>query len=618
MPYQVPWGTPERTRRLPKLRPLRPPLILPAVTGATLLALFGLHAAWRGLAAPGPVSQAHGASERRCQECHTQPGGVVNNRCQRCHDAGPIARLSHRAHEQAGRGVSATAGDAGPRARPEVSAPSCASCHREHLGRPALLAPRDDGQCAGCHFRGLASHPEFARITPAHTQAVTPRSAAVSPLPPSGVSSGFSHRQHVAELGKRGVATWDSCLGCHAPSVEARDLQEISFDRHCATCHASSGSLGATDPIPPADVETPRDIGEFQSLGGRIVKTVVRHRDPWVLASLRRLRWRIDPLGAAADRAALEARRSALRRHLALAAPLAGLDLPALEARDAALRAEIAELESRRSSAGGSVEAGLAQVTLASEAARDAGDAAAAREATELRAATLALSQGPIEPATLAPAEHDARRLELLVVIDALASASPEQRLRAEDLRRRVLALRPGDSTEAVVARALDQRRAEQRRVEDEIRLRRSGVVPPSTNLLARERRAIEEALASTAARLQQIGSPPGDSIVVAVDGDAAVSLAALAVRCAPCHGTEGAMVRGPHVTQRALTRATFVHGPHLGQAACESCHAGVERSEASGERNLPGIARCRECHAPRRVLSSCQQCHRYHPGDLP
>jgi hypothetical protein len=61
--------------------------------------------------------------------------------------------------------------------------------------------------------------------------------------------------------------------------------------------------------------------------------------------------------------------------------------------------------------------------------------------------------------------------------------------------------------------------------------------------------------------------------------------------------------------------RAAFVHGPHLGQATCASCHAGVEASEGSGPSHLPGVARCRECHAPGRVLSSCQQCHRYHPG---
>jgi hypothetical protein len=164
------------------------------------------------------------------------------------------------------------------------------------------------------------------------------------------------------------------------------------------------------------------------------------------------------------------------------------------------------------------------------------------------------------------------------------------------------------------VARALAERRADQQRVLDELSLRRSGVVPPSANLLARERRALEDALADAAARLQQVGVPP-ELAPADTARNPTASLASLVVRCALCHGTEGATLGDPPVTQRVFVRAAFVHGPHLGQATCASCHAGVEASERSGLRHLPGIARCRECHAPRRVLSSCQQCHRYHPG---
>jgi hypothetical protein len=591
--YQVPWGTPERTRRLPPLRAPRPSLAVPGIAGATLLVLLAAHAAWRGLAAPGPVSQAHGASERRCEECHALPGGTPNLRCQRCHDQGGAERLSHPAHEQAGRRLAAAA---------TRTAPSCASCHREHLGRPALLAPRDDGQCARCHFRGLPAHPEFGRGVVA---AAEPRRAP---------GSGFSHRKHVAKLAERGVASADSCLGCHPPSNETRDLQPIDFDRHCASCHASTGSLGATDPVSPEDVLTPRDIGEFQTTGGRIVKTLVRHRDAWVLGSLARLRWQIDPDGAAAERGALEAQMSVLRRRLALAAPLAGLDLAALEARSAVLAAEIARLEARRAASGGAQNA-LGQVRAAAEAAVGAGAGEAAREARQLQARAHALGGSAIEPQALGPQEHDERRLELLVVLDTLAAVSPDLRLRTEDLRRRVLALRPGDSTEAVVARTLAERRAEQRRVEDELGLRRSGVVPPLANLLARERRALEDALADAAARLRQIGTPPPSLAAAETAHDPASSLAALVVRCAPCHRSEAARLGEPPVTRPVFVRAAFVHGPHLGQAACGSCHAGVEVGESSGPRHLPGIARCRECHAPRRVLSSCQHCHRYHPA---
>jgi hypothetical protein len=281
------------------LRPRRSPVAVPAIAAATLAVLFALHAAWRGLAAPGPVSQAHGASEARCEECHASSGGVLNQRCQRCHDLVVAERLSHRAHEQAGqRGAAAVA----------QKAPSCSSCHREHLGRPAPLATRRRPVRA-LPLPGPRGAPEFGAWIP--------------PPPRRASAPGFSHRKHIAKLAERGVASADACLGCHPPSQETRDLQEVAFDRHCASCHASTGSLGATDPVPPEDVLTPRDIGEFQTIGGRVVKTLVRHRDPWVLGSLGRLRWQIDPVGSAAERGVLEARMSVLRRR-GLASPLAG------------------------------------------------------------------------------------------------------------------------------------------------------------------------------------------------------------------------------------------------------------------------------------------------------
>ena len=594
MAYKVPWGTPERTKKLPPLRPARSALIIPGVAAVTLLLLFALHARWRGVAVPGPLSQAHGASEARCEECHAPTVGVLNQRCQRCHDQVVAERLSHRAHEQAGQGHTAAVAHTGP---------SCGSCHREHLGRPAPLAPRDDGQCARCHFRGLSAHPEFGRGKEA---ASAPRRAA---------APGFSHRKHIAELAKKGVASADACLSCHPPSRETLELQEIVFDRHCASCHASAGSLGMTDPVPPEDVPTPRDIGEFQTTGGRIVKTVVRHRDPWVLAGLSRLRWQIDPEGAADERGVLEARMSVLRRRLALASPLAGLDLPALEARGAALSAEIAGLEARRAGGSGGVAAALGQLNAAAAAAAGGGGAEADREAKQLQARALALGGGAIEAQALTPAEHDERRLELLVALDTLASVSGDLRLRTEDLRRRVLALHVGESSEEVVARALAERRADERRVLDELELRRSGVAPTSANLLARERRELEDALGETMSRLQQIGAPSPEPAPLDTARNPAASLASLVVRCALCHATEGGALGQPPVTHQVFVRAAFVHRPHLGQATCASCHAGVEASERSGESHLPGIVRCRECHAPGRVLTSCQQCHRYHPG---
>jgi hypothetical protein len=69
---------------------------------------------------------------------------------------------------------------------------------------------------------------------------------------------------------------------------------------------------------------------------------------------------------------------------------------------------------------------------------------------------------------------------------------------------------------------------------------------------------------------------------------------------------------------QRVLVRSTFVHGPHLLQAECSRCHAGVEASKKSSDLNFEGVASCQECHQPSRVKDDCGSCHKYHPPVAP
>ena len=84
---------------------------------------------------------------------------------------------------------------------------------------------------------------------------------------------------------------------------------------------------------------------------------------------------------------------------------------------------------------------------------------------------------------------------------------------------------------------------------------------------------------------------------------------------------------------QRVLSRAEFIHAPHVGERACLDCHGSlpileaVRAGEASGEsldaletrdraeiHNLPDIATCRECHGQAQVASACVDCHIFHP----
>lgn len=126
---------------------------------APLLALGWI--AWHGFArdsrvySSGRMSAAHAVLERQCAVCHVRKAGAFSSStgdsaCLACHD-GPMHHAS-----------------------PNLSAPDCAFCHREHRGRTDLAATSNEN-CAICHERVQTSpgvhivsledgHPEFAAL----------------------------------------------------------------------------------------------------------------------------------------------------------------------------------------------------------------------------------------------------------------------------------------------------------------------------------------------------------------------------------------------------------------------------------------------------------------------
>ncbi len=492
-----------------------------------------------------------------------------------------------------------------------ASAPdlACARCHVEHRGRSAYLARVDEVHCRSCHFSSFDRHPEFAVLT---------RETVETP----GLQ--FPHERHVKELGKQGVSEKDSCLKCHEPA--GRDLGPIAFDRHCASCHAKDGSVGSVEPIAAALLLRPSELrgrggrnnfglDEFEESRGRISKTRVRHRDDWVLVNVLKLRRDVDPEGFAAERGALQAREGQLQRRLALAAPLATLDEEALRGRESALDLEIQGLEARLSAQAGAAEAGggvprLDEVKAAAAASSDSAVRAEA-EALVAEGARLRDASG----AALPPPEYEARRRELLALLDAVEGADPALKARAEDLRRRLLALAPGEEGARGLARARDQRQTERARVRDEIALRASGIASPPAALLAGEQRALRDALADTDARLAEMDPPRAPA---GPRPESEEALVVLTQACLKCHVRAGAALSRVRAARPVLVHARFVHAPHLLQADCARCHSGVEKSKDSSDLNLKGVASCRECHRPRQVRTDCQSCHLYHAPALP
>jgi len=612
MARKITWGTPTRSKHylFPRraLAAVNPSLLL----GAGVLAIFLLLqlVGWRSALAPGSVTSSHAPIGARCQECHAPRQGASNLRCQRCHDPAGGGRLSNGAHVLFGSRDEKKAAAAADLA--------CARCHVEHKGALNRLAVVDQLQCVSCHFSGFSSHPEFGLL---RTKAIE--------VP--GIK--FGHRRHVEEVVKKyGGTPAASCVQCHEPIPRGRDFDGISFDRHCASCHTKEGSVGTMDPVAREDLMMPDAIRalsvskdgfgrpeDFEENRGRVSKRIIPHRDAWVLFNMRKLWREVEPTGFLSERGALLARISQLLRRQSLATPLAGQNDATLRARQASLESEIKGIEARlaglRSATPTQGSSRLDEILAAAAAARDE---AAKRDAQSLSDQGRALKDGPL-PEGLPKDAFEARRRELLSLLEALDTADPSQRLRVEDLRRRLLALSPGESGLDLLSRVRSQRVADLERVKDEIRLRKMGAEPPRPGLLLGQQRAIQKAIDETQQRLREISEGPTQSNLTAEQLQRKrESLEVLAAACLKCHILAKSRMASVAAARPVMVRAVFLHQPHLLHADCLHCHETILKSELSQDINFKGVESCRECHRPRAVRQDCQVCHRYHPPSQP
>src|SRR5262249_9616270 len=152
---------------------------------------------------------------------------------------------------------------------------------------------------------------------------------------------------------------------------------------------------------------------------------------------------------------------------------------------------------------------------------------------------------------------------------------------------------------------------ADLQRVQDELRLRLAGLSSPRSSLLAADRGIVSAALVAVPGQLQRMSggaaAPPTPPPQEA--GGQKGGPAALLSACSKCHPTESGSLTKVSAARPVLVRSTFVHAPHLLQADCSRCHAGVEKSKLSKDLNFKGIASCRECHGSGRAKQDCQSC---------
>lgn len=130
-------------------------------------------------------------------------------------------------------------------------------------------------------------------------------------------------------------------------------------------------------------------------------------------------------------------------------------------------------------------------------------------------------------------------------------------------------------------------------------------------------------------ANLHGAGDPVGRMLDCASElarRNAEASLFRKGVECGECHElvADQAMSQPVRIAPVRINRdwmpgANFVHARHE-TMDCAVCHD-KKASQASADIAMPGIGKCRECHAGKhpvkgRVVTACDSCHQFHRGE--
>ncbi|MCI0697155.1 cytochrome c3 family protein [candidate division KSB1 bacterium] len=289
--------------------PRRAMMAAGGLAGLAILAYYVIdfHFLKSNLAASGPLSSFHANFEKDCAACHQQFDAATNAKCSVCHEktGDEVGVYTFAGHYIYRSGDARRIKDGGNKYSAKEE--NCAVCHQEHLGRAAAITKVSDAQCISCHVYGSfnKNHPQF--------QFAAQKIADDTTL-------AFTHIRHVKEVVKREkLADIErACLYCHNPQPDGQRFAAIDFDTHCSACHLTASIAtpalkmkSADDPLTPGveTLEAMRRRGgpgmawasnsnpnEFQiKPGNRLIKSPVRHQDPWILENLKMLRRALHP-----------------------------------------------------------------------------------------------------------------------------------------------------------------------------------------------------------------------------------------------------------------------------------------------------------------------------------
>ncbi len=247
----------------------------------------------------GPLSANHANFESECAKCHQSFSGVKDSKCSTCHEKtndklGVYTFTAHYVYrsEDANR-IQTSKDKHGSNEKP------CASCHPDHHGRDAKLTVVPDMRCSECHYKSFSKdHPEFEF---ARTNA------------PDDSTLKMTHVKHAKEVLKK-LNTPNieaACLYCHNPMADGKGFRSLDFDIACGDCHLTTSSetpsLTIKDRTNPASlgVETLEmiqqrrgpgtiwafytNLNEFSINNGKVKKSPVYHRDPWIEENLKQI-----------------------------------------------------------------------------------------------------------------------------------------------------------------------------------------------------------------------------------------------------------------------------------------------------------------------------------------
>jgi hypothetical protein len=594
--------------------PLRKARFVLSIVAPALAALWVLASAVQGdqrLYTSGAVSTAHFMFDAACSECHLpttmmgvpRTGGsyflkTTSLACERCH-AGPV-------HHDT-QVVPASLRD------PGTDAQRCATCHVEHEGHVVLadLGPR---HCTSCHaglqtkpgakagFQARVTdfatdHPEFAVRSDDGRPGRVRLDDKTPPRDPTQLN--LNHRKHLKVglrdidrvKGKPGVLERDGqlqlgCTFCHRTDARGATIQPVSYQEHCATCHA----LDVDGKVPGAQAphEEPPIVHAYlrtlyveayeQCRGGNPEADAVKKGWCEKLQLASAAPAAAPPAGAAAP-AQGESRGRLLRRPEGGAEP---------EKQDKPEEGEGAPRRLRRG--GGASLDPVDRVRLAHLAAamthtdapgllglrRVASGPAPARAGTMLAQGRLLRGAPAEEPKAEAPADAP-RRLR------RGGDEPKEEPAPSEGGGRRLLRGGGGDAPAAEAPRA-------------------------------------------AAARA------PGPAALAWADEQLPRIEKRIFGQCAECHVKQDDEERkvpvykktampGPRRLARPgdapeprwLPHSVFDHGVHR-PMSCTACHVRAKESEDRADVLLPSIGVCRECHAPTGgARTTCVECHLYH-----